>query len=283
MRQWRRRARRAMWLRLGGGLQGYLLFPDVPSSPLRREALHTHAEVIRASFTLLLVAVKLWITICNVHSIKSWIGELSRRRRRVENDFQSGKLRKINNFIKTISSSHFCRAMCSPSQGPCCTAECSLKYGDKCRDDNGCRDPSYCDGRMPHCPPSVNKPNKTICNKEFVCFMGVSWTARVVSNSIGINQFRHSQTRRNAPGQSAWHTDWNRANAFRDRVIRKPSPASCAVKSPARTITARARSSGTKRLMMFPICMPSPARLATTTSDIATCSRNVEKSIHPDR
>ncbi|CRK88806.1 CLUMA_CG002530, isoform A [Clunio marinus] len=64
------------------------------------------------------------------------------------------------------------RAMCSPSQGPCCTPECSLKYGDKCRDDNGCRDPSYCDGRMPHCPPSVNKPNKTICNKEFVCFMG---------------------------------------------------------------------------------------------------------------
>lgn len=62
--------------------------------------------------------------------------------------------------------------MCSPSQGPCCTPECTLKYGDKCRDDNGCRDPSYCDGRSPHCPQSVNKPNKTICNKEFVCFMG---------------------------------------------------------------------------------------------------------------
>jgi disintegrin and metalloproteinase domain-containing protein 10 len=64
--------------------------------------------------------------------------------------------------------------MCSPSQGPCCTASCTLKYGDKCRDDNGCRDPSYCDGRMPQCPPSVNKPNKTICNEEFVCYMGVS-------------------------------------------------------------------------------------------------------------
>lgn len=65
-------------------------------------------------------------------------------------------------------------SLCSPSQGPCCTAECGLRFGDKCRDDNGCRDSSFCDGRGPHCPPSVNKPNKTICNEEFVCFMGVS-------------------------------------------------------------------------------------------------------------
>ncbi|XP_017484134.1 PREDICTED: uncharacterized protein LOC108372853, partial [Rhagoletis zephyria] len=64
------------------------------------------------------------------------------------------------------------RAMCSPSQGPCCTGDCKLKFGDKCRDDNGCRDPSFCDGRTPQCPPSVNKANKTICNKEFVCYMG---------------------------------------------------------------------------------------------------------------
>lgn len=40
-------------------------------------------------------------------------------------------------------------AKCSPSQGPCCTIECALKLGDKCRDDNGCRDPSYCDGKAP--------------------------------------------------------------------------------------------------------------------------------------
>uniref|UniRef100_A0A0A1WJ67 ADAM10 endopeptidase n=1 Tax=Zeugodacus cucurbitae TaxID=28588 RepID=A0A0A1WJ67_ZEUCU len=64
------------------------------------------------------------------------------------------------------------RAMCSPSQGPCCTGDCKLKFGDKCRDDNGCRDPSFCNGLGPECPPSVNKPNKTICNKEFVCYMG---------------------------------------------------------------------------------------------------------------
>lgn len=66
------------------------------------------------------------------------------------------------------------RSACSPSQGPCCTANCQVKFGDKCRDDNGCRDASFCNGRGPQCPPSINKPNKTICNKEFVCFMGVS-------------------------------------------------------------------------------------------------------------
>ncbi|XP_066598777.1 disintegrin and metalloproteinase domain-containing protein 10 isoform X2 [Prorops nasuta] len=63
-------------------------------------------------------------------------------------------------------------SVCSPSQGPCCTAECKLRFGDKCREDNGCRDSSFCDGRSPYCPQSINKPNKTICNRELVCFMG---------------------------------------------------------------------------------------------------------------
>lgn len=79
--------------------------------------------------------------------------------------------RHLIQFAQFVS---YYRASCSPSQGPCCTTECTLKKNDKCRDDNGCRDPSYCDGTMPQCPPSVNKPNKTICNNEFVCFMGVS-------------------------------------------------------------------------------------------------------------
>jgi hypothetical protein len=68
-------------------------------------------------------------------------------------------------------------------QGPCCTGECQLKFGDKCRDDNGCRDASYCDGRGPACPPSTNKPNKTVCNEEFVCFMGVSNLNIVIKSS----------------------------------------------------------------------------------------------------
>ncbi|XP_064471888.1 disintegrin and metalloproteinase domain-containing protein 10-like [Ornithodoros turicata] len=62
--------------------------------------------------------------------------------------------------------------VCSPSQGPCCTHDCVLKMGDKCRGDNGCRSASYCDGEGPQCPSSTSKPNKTICNEEFVCYMG---------------------------------------------------------------------------------------------------------------
>ncbi|KAJ9591389.1 hypothetical protein L9F63_001995, partial [Diploptera punctata] len=65
------------------------------------------------------------------------------------------------------------RSTCSPSQEFCENTELyELKFGDKCRDDNGCRDASFCDGRGPQCPPSINKPNKTICNEELVCFMG---------------------------------------------------------------------------------------------------------------
>ena len=60
------------------------------------------------------------------------------------------------------------------TQGPCCTDECSLKSGDQCREDNGCRDVSFCDGLAPACPLSALKPNKTVCNKEFVCYKGVS-------------------------------------------------------------------------------------------------------------
>ena len=61
---------------------------------------------------------------------------------------------------------------CSPSQGPCCTNTCQFKLGDKCLDDNGCREESFCDGTTPSCPLSEVKPNKTVCNEEFVCYKG---------------------------------------------------------------------------------------------------------------
>ena len=62
---------------------------------------------------------------------------------------------------------------CSPTQGPCCTHECSFKSGGMCRDNNGCREESFCDGTTALCPMSVLKPNKTVCNKEYVCYKGV--------------------------------------------------------------------------------------------------------------
>ncbi|CAK1545924.1 unnamed protein product [Leptosia nina] len=63
-------------------------------------------------------------------------------------------------------------SVCSPSQGPCCTSSCTLKFGDKCRSDNGCRDAAHCDGKRAACPASRHKPNRTRCDKELVCFMG---------------------------------------------------------------------------------------------------------------
>ncbi|VVC97713.1 unnamed protein product, partial [Leptidea sinapis] len=60
--------------------------------------------------------------------------------------------------------------------GPCCTASCTLKFGDKCRSDNGCRDAAHCDGKRAACPTSRHKPNRTRCDKELVCFMGVAST-----------------------------------------------------------------------------------------------------------
>ena len=61
---------------------------------------------------------------------------------------------------------------CSPSQGPCCTNSCTFNSGEKCLDDNGCREESFCDGTSSSCPLSQVKPNKTVCNKEFVCYKG---------------------------------------------------------------------------------------------------------------
>ncbi|XP_041970405.1 uncharacterized protein LOC121726859 [Aricia agestis] len=63
-------------------------------------------------------------------------------------------------------------SVCSPSQGPCCTSSCTLKFGDKCRADNGCRDAAHCDGRRAACPASRHKPNRTRCDRDLVCYMG---------------------------------------------------------------------------------------------------------------
>lgn len=167
--------------------------------------------------------------------------------------------------------------MCSPSQGPCCTTECILKYGDKCRDDNGCRDPSYCDGRMPQCPASVNKANKTICNKEFVCYMGVSRFKFQIKDLL-IN-YCHS---RNVRAPFAWRTGWNRVNASLGPTTPRPSRANCAARFPARAINAKAPLSGIKHRTTYPICSPSLAHRVTITTVIATFSKSVAKLILRD-
>lgn len=124
-------------------------------------------------------------------------------------------------------------------QGPCCTAECNLRFGDKCRDDNGCRDASFCDGRSAYCPPSINKPNKTICNREFVCFMGVSISRQMlVFFLFHIILFLFPFFARSVPVVYALHTDWNLASAFPGQMIPRRRPASSVVVFPERTSPA---------------------------------------------
>ncbi|XP_045438123.1 disintegrin and metalloproteinase domain-containing protein 10 isoform X4 [Pipistrellus kuhlii] len=63
---------------------------------------------------------------------------------------------------------------CSPSQGPCCTAQCTFKTKtEKCRDDSDCAKEGICNGITALCPASDPKPNFTDCNRHTqVCING---------------------------------------------------------------------------------------------------------------
>lgn len=63
----------------------------------------------------------------------------------------------------------------SPSQGPCCTAQCNFKLKtDKCRNDSDCAREGMCNGYSALCPASQPKQNFTECNRRTqVCIKGV--------------------------------------------------------------------------------------------------------------
>ncbi|RVE71682.1 hypothetical protein OJAV_G00054480 [Oryzias javanicus] len=63
---------------------------------------------------------------------------------------------------------------CSPSQGPCCTAECTHKgRNEKCREESECAHQGMCSGTSPSCPTSEPKANFTACHGETqVCLNG---------------------------------------------------------------------------------------------------------------
>uniref|UniRef100_H3CVB6 Disintegrin and metalloproteinase domain-containing protein 10 n=1 Tax=Tetraodon nigroviridis TaxID=99883 RepID=H3CVB6_TETNG len=65
--------------------------------------------------------------------------------------------------------------ICSPSQGPCCTAECTFKgTTEKCRLDSECAKEGMCNGATALCPASEPKENFTSCNSGTqVCLSGV--------------------------------------------------------------------------------------------------------------
>uniref|UniRef100_A0A671PHS5 Disintegrin and metalloproteinase domain-containing protein 10 n=1 Tax=Sinocyclocheilus anshuiensis TaxID=1608454 RepID=A0A671PHS5_9TELE len=65
--------------------------------------------------------------------------------------------------------------LCSPSQGPCCTPECTFKFSDvKCREESECALKGMCSGNSAQCPTSTPKENFTSCHTNSqVCLNGV--------------------------------------------------------------------------------------------------------------
>uniref|UniRef100_A0AAQ6IT49 Disintegrin and metalloproteinase domain-containing protein 10 n=1 Tax=Anabas testudineus TaxID=64144 RepID=A0AAQ6IT49_ANATE len=64
--------------------------------------------------------------------------------------------------------------VCSPSQGPCCTFECTYKgRNEKCREESECAHQGMCNGVSAQCPTSEPKANFTACHGETqVCLNG---------------------------------------------------------------------------------------------------------------
>lgn len=64
--------------------------------------------------------------------------------------------------------------ICSPSQGPCCTPQCTFKMSnEECRLESECAKEGRCNGRTALCPASEPKPNNTSCHKDTqVCING---------------------------------------------------------------------------------------------------------------
>ncbi|KAJ8249170.1 hypothetical protein GJAV_G00231920 [Gymnothorax javanicus] len=64
--------------------------------------------------------------------------------------------------------------VCSPSQGPCCTADCKHKSNmEKCREESECAHQGMCNGASAQCPTSEPKANLTACHGDTqVCLNG---------------------------------------------------------------------------------------------------------------
>lgn len=65
-------------------------------------------------------------------------------------------------------------AVCSPSEGPCCSESCQHENHLKlCRHESECTYESYCSGYKAACPAAPPKPNRTECNMGTqVCWKG---------------------------------------------------------------------------------------------------------------
>ncbi|XP_005168954.2 disintegrin and metalloproteinase domain-containing protein 10 isoform X1 [Danio rerio] len=65
------------------------------------------------------------------------------------------------------------KVFCSPSQGPCCTPQCTYRTGNECRPESDCAFKGLCNGLSAQCPASTPKENYTACHANTqVCING---------------------------------------------------------------------------------------------------------------
>ncbi|XP_061539640.1 disintegrin and metalloproteinase domain-containing protein 10 isoform X1 [Phycodurus eques] len=76
--------------------------------------------------------------------------------------------------------------ICSPSQGLCCSQDCSLKSGGQtCDEETDCQKESICSGLSPLCPDPSPKANLTICSQGTrVCLNGVCAESVCVKHNL---------------------------------------------------------------------------------------------------
>lgn len=93
----------------------------------------------------------------------------------------------------------------SPSQGLCCSQECSFKSeAQACDEETDCQMASICSGLSPVCPDPRPKENLTLCSQGTrVCLNGVR-----PKNKFIFYTDDPSRTHRTATAKSAWLSVW---------------------------------------------------------------------------
>ncbi|KAM9409775.1 disintegrin and metalloproteinase domain-containing protein 10 isoform 2-T2 [Pholidichthys leucotaenia] len=77
---------------------------------------------------------------------------------------------------------------CSPSQGPCCTPQCTFKNSnERCRPESECAKEGRCNGATAQCPASEPKKNYTSCHSNTqVCLNGACSGSICLKHSLEV-------------------------------------------------------------------------------------------------
>lgn len=131
-------------------------------------------------------------------------------------------------------SQRLAACLSSPSQGPCCTFECSYKgRNEKCREESECAHQGMCNGVSAQCPTSEPKANFTACHGETqVCLNGVRSgrysNAAFAPVGVGASRVLMLLPHRAAPAPSARSTDSRRAPVPARTARTRRSSVTCA-------------------------------------------------------